>query len=386
MININGNFHKLDKNYLFSEIDKKIACKKNAKLYKLGIGDVTLPIPKFIAEKMSDACKELSTKKGFKGYPPTTGYPFLKDAIVKNYGKLGVNLQLDEIFVSDGAKTDIFNVLDIFERTGAYITTPFYPVYKDANTIKNNKIRFVLGNEDNGFLPLPNKKLKKGIYFISSPNNPTGTVYGYDELNIWVDFAVKTDSLIIFDTAYAPFITENKPKSIFEIEKSRKCAIEINSFSKSAGFTGIRCSYVVIPKELSVNGENVNKLFLRRQCSAFNGVSYVTQVGAYYALSDEGLALTQKNVNYYKKNAKILADFFEKKGVTYFGAKNSPYVFSKTVNGASSWDFFDVLLSNNIVATPGVGFGSSGEGFMRFSAFASRNDVINAIKIMNYVY
>ncbi len=387
MVKVNPHFENLEKNYLFVEIknrsQKYLEENPSADVIAMGIGDVTLPLSETVVRAMHEASDEMAKKDSFRGYGPHEGYEFLRKAISKKYEDYGVCVGADEIYVSDGAKSDTANLLDIFSADSkVLIADPVYPVYRDASTINGNKVEYLSATEENGFLPEPSKGMVGDIIYICSPNNPTGAVYSKSGLKQWVDFALENNSLIIFDAAYEAFIEDpNLPHSIFEIEGAKRCAIEACSFSKSAGFTGMRCAYLTIPKELNVQGISVGNVWIKRQAIKFNGVSYVTQKAAEAALSENGRKETLNAINYYKQNGRILSETLNKLGIWNIGGENSPYIWFKCPKGMSSWDTFDFLLKNaNIVTTPGSGFGKSGEGFMRLSSFASREKVIEAAK------
>lgn len=364
MANINENFLKLQDNYLFSSISKKVnEFKKNnpsKKIIKMGIGDVTLPIPKTVVEAMHTATEEMGDISTFKGYPPEYGYKFLKEKIIENdYKSKGITLDETEIFVSDGAKSDTGNILDIFGNNNIVaIPNPVYPVYMDTNIIAGNEIIYIPMNKENNFIPeLPEKRVD--LIYLCFPNNPTGTAITKTELQKWVDYAINNKSVIIYDSAYEVFITEeNIAHTIYEIEGALKVAIEIKSFSKTAGFTGLRCGYTVIPKELVGYTKNnkkicLNKLWARRQSTKFNGVSYITQKAAEAVYSQEGKQQINKNIKFYLENAKIIRTELEKNGYEIYGGKNAPYIWLKTPNNLTSWEFFDYLLNEkNIVGTP----------------------------------
>ena len=384
MVKLNSNFKKLEKNYLFVEIQNRVKKYKeknpDANLINMGIGDVTLPLTKTVVEAMHVAADEMLNSKTFRGYGPYDGYDFLKKAISERYLEYKVNLFPEEIYVSDGAKSDVANILDILHSpSDVLIANPVYPVYLDTNILVQNNISFIDGTKDNNFLPLPSHE-KADIIYICSPNNPTGSVYNRNQLKQWIDFALENKSLIVFDAAYEAFIEDdNLPHSIFEIEGAKQCAIECCSFSKSAGFTGIRCAYTVIPKELKIDGISVGDIWLRRQSIKFNGVSYVTQKAAEASLSHEGKKEITKHINYYKKNAEILSESIKSLGLWQTFSKNSPYVWFETPNKIGSWDFFDLLLNEaNIISTPGSGFGTCGEGFIRLSSFGTYEDALSA--------
>ncbi len=392
MININTNYLNLKESYLFSDINKKIKEYKktnpDAKIIRLGIGDVTLPLPKLIVDSMVKASQEMGVKDTFRGYPPEFGHDFLRNNVKDYYKRYNVDIDLDDIFISDGAKSDMGNLLDIFGKNNILIPDPVYPVYLDTNIMHNNNVIFIDGNKDNNFLPLPNDSLygKSYIIYICSPNNPTGASYNKEQLKEWVSFAKKTESLIIYDAAYEAFIDNDVPHSIYEIDGASSIAIEVASFSKFAGFTGIRCGYTIVPSSININGVLLNKLWKRRQSTKFNGVSYITQVAASVALTTEGIKECQKNLCYYKENARLLKEFFKKKGIWFSGGDNSPYIWLECPFGMSSWEFFQFLLEKcNVIGTPGVGFGKNGEGFFRITSFGTKEDTLEAIRRMDLV-
>ncbi len=375
-VKINENFDNLSENYLFSEINKRIAKykeeNKDADIIKLGIGDVTLPLGKTVIEALIKASNEMGNKDTFRGYPPEYGYDFMKEAVKKYYKRFNVELDLDSIFISDGAKSDLGNIVDIFGNNNIYIPNPVYPVYLDSNLMSGRNINFINGTKENNFLPMPTSDIKYGsIIYLCSPNNPTGSCYKYDELKKWVDFALNNDSLIIYDSAYEAFISSDEyPHSIYEIEGAKTCAIEICSFSKQAGFTGLRCGFTIIPLEIVCSNHQINKLWKRRQATKFNGVSYPVQRAAEAALTDKGIKECMDNIKYYMENAKMLSELFDEKNIYYTGGKNSPYIWFKCPNDMKSWEFFDYLLKNaNVVGTPGAGFGTFGEGYFRITSF-----------------
>ena len=389
---INENFLELQDSYLFSTIAKKVKeyteKNPNKKIIKLGIGDVTIPIVPKCIEAMHKAVDEIGTKEGFKGYGPEQGYEFLRKAIIENDYKLrGVDIEVDEVFVSDGAKCDCGNIVDIFGvENKVAITDPVYPVYLDTNIMSGREITYLPVTEDNNFVPeLPKEKVD--MIYLCFPNNPTGTVLTKEELKKWIDYAKENKSVILYDAAYEAFITDEKiPHSIYEIEGAKEVAIEFKSFSKVAGFTGVRCAYVVVPKALmgyTKQGEEVslNKLWNRRTCTKFNGVSYVVQRAAEATYTEEGKKQIKGNINYYLENARIIKQGLEKAGFTCYGGVNSPYVWLKVPEGVTSWKFFDKLLEKaNVVGTPGSGFGKSGEGYFRLTAFNTKENTIEAIE------
>lgn len=384
---INKNYLNLEASYLFSTIAKKVReyseNNPDKNIIRLGIGDVTLPLCNSVIKAMHSAVDEMAAQDTFKGYGPEQGYDFLKSEIQNYYAKNNVSLDLDEIFISDGAKSDLGNILDIFDTDNTVLVQdPVYPVYVDTNIMAGRKILYSNSNEDNGFLPMPDENVKADIIYLCSPNNPTGAVYTKPQLKQWVDYALKNNSIILFDAAYESFISDKTlPRSIYEIEGAKTCAIEFCSFSKTAGFTGTRCGYTVVPKTLVYDDTELNKLWLRRQTTKFNGVPYIVQKGAAAVFSEEGQKEIQANIAYYKENAKIITDALDKLGIWYTGGTNSPYIWLKCPNNMKSWEFFDYLLNNiQVVGTPGCGFGNNGEGYFRLTSFGSREKTIEAMQ------
>lgn len=403
MIIVNENYLKLPGSYLFSDIARKVneykASNPDSNIIRLGIGDVTKPLPPAVIEAMHLAVDEMSQGKSFRGYGPEQGYDFLIDAIVENdFRSKGLKIQADEIFVSDGSKSDTGNIGDILGLNNVVaITDPVYPVYVDTNVMagrsgvlgadkKWSNILYLPATAENSFVPeLP--KSKADIIYLCYPNNPTGTTLTRDELKIWVDYAIQHKSLILFDAAYEAYITEDDvPHSIYEIEGATQVAIEFRSYSKTAGFTGTRCAYTVIPKELNAytsDGEKVqlNKIWNRRHTTKFNGVPYIIQRAAEACYSEEGKKQVQENINYYLTNAKIIREGLTLQGLNVYGGINSPYIWVKAPNAMTSWEFFDYLLKElNVVGTPGVGFGPSGEGYLRLTAFGTLENTEEAVK------
>lgn len=378
-IKVNKNFENIKETYLFSEIASRVRKYQeenpDKKIIRMGIGDVTLPLSKVVVDAMKKAADEMGVKETFRGYPPEYGYDFLKEAIANYYKEMGKEIPASSVYVSDGAKSDLGNIVDIMGDNEIIIPDPVYPVYVDSNLMSGHNISLIEGNLENGFLPGPDQidhDVNGAVIYLCSPNNPTGAVYSYEGLKAWVDFALKTGSLIIYDSAYEAFVVEDVPHTIFEIEGASECAIEICSFSKFAGFTGVRCGWTVIPEELESDGVKISKLWSRRQATKFNGVSYPVQRAAESALSPEGKAECLKNINYYKNNASMLAVLLKSKEIEFTGGVNSPYIWLKCPKGMSSWEFFDFLLNEaQIVGTPGEGFGKSGEGFFRLTAFGT---------------
>ena len=384
---INENYLKLQDSYLFSTIAKKVSQfqqeNPDSSVIRLGIGDVTLPLCDAVINSLHGAVDEMGKQETFHGYGPEQGYDFLKNSLKSYYGSRNVTLDLNEIFVSDGAKSDLGNILDIFDVDNTVLVPdPVYPVYVDTNIMAGRKIEYINANEANGFLPLPDESVKADIIYLCSPNNPTGAVYNHEQLTRWVQFALAHNAVILFDAAYEAFVSDDKlPRSIYEIEGARKCAIEFCSFSKTAGFTGTRCGYTVLPFELEFDGVVLNKLWLRRQTTKFNGVPYIVQRAAAAVFTPEGQKQIQEVIGYYKENAKIIATALTEMGIWFTGGKHSPYIWLKCPNGMSSWEFFDFLLTEaNVVGTPGAGFGKNGEGFFRLTAFGDRENTIKAVE------
>ena len=387
MVKINENYLKVKDSYLFSTIAKKVNAYKEAnpdkKVISLGIGEVVLPISEPVIEALQGAVTDMSKIETFKGYGPEQGYTFLKQSLQNYYKGFNVDLAEDEIFVSDGAKSDLGNILDIFSKDNkVLIPDPVYPVYVDTNIMDGREIIFMNSTKENNFLAMPDYNVKADLIYICSPNNPTGAAYNRDQLKKWVEYAKEIGAVILFDAAYEAFISEDDiPHSIFEIEGAKECAIEVCSLSKTAGFTGLRCGYTVVPNDLVVDGAVLNKFWLRRQTTKFNGVPYVVQKGAAAVFSEEGRKKTKEVIDYYKENAKIIGAVLDKIGIKYVGAVNSPYIWLECPNNMKSWDFFDYLLENaNIVGTPGSGFGPSGEGYFRLTAFGTNENTLEAVK------
>ena len=384
---INENYLALKESYLFSDIAKKVAAftaaHPEASIIRLGIGDVTLPLVPAVVEALESASREMGVKETFRGYGPEQGYGFLKDAIKDYYAAKGVSLESDEIFVSDGAKSDLGNILDIFSTDNTVLVPdPVYPVYVDTNIMAGRKIVYVSANEQNDFLPMPDTSVHADIIYICSPNNPTGAVYTKEQLEQWVAYALEQKAVILFDSAYESFVRDDSlPTSIYAVEGAKKCAIEFCSFSKTAGFTGTRCGYTVVPNELESGGVKLNKLWLRRQTTKFNGVPYIIQKGAAAVFTPEGQKQIRANIDYYMENARLVSETLQGMGIWHTGGKNSPYIWLKCPNGMKSWEYFDYLLENaHVVGTPGAGFGVNGEGFFRLTAFNSRENVLEAVK------
>ena len=393
MPSINENFLKLEKNYLFINIAKKVnaflAENPDVKLIRMGIGDVTLPIAPVCVEAMKKGAEEMGVKETFKGYEDSgTGYDFLKQAIADYYASYGVSLKLNEIRVNDGAKSDCGNIVDIFgDDNVILVTDPAYPVYVDSNKMNGRTILYANSNEENGFAAMPDPSVHADIIYLCSPNNPTGSVYTKEQLAEWVAYAKANQAIIIYDAAYEAFITEeNIPHSIFEIEGAKSCAIEMCSLSKTAGFTGMRCGYTVICDDLKVTASDgtevsIAQLCGRRQGSKFNGVSYPVQCAAAAVFTEEGMRQIHKNISYYQENARIIAATMDELGIQYTGGINSPYIWLKCPNNMGSWEFFDYILKEiAVVGTPGEGFGKNGAGWFRLTAFGDRDNTIEAME------
>lgn len=386
MVKLNDNFFKLNESYLFSTTARKIreyaAANPDKPVIKMGIGDVTRPLIPQVATAIAKAGEGMATKEGFHGYGDEQGEAFLQEAIKKYYLRIaGVTLKRNEIFISDGAKSDVANFTDLFSNDNIIvIPDPVYPVYLDSNMMLGRKIVFIEGNEANGFLPMPYEGLKGDIVYLCSPNNPTGAVYNRDQLKTWVDFANANGMIILFDAAYEAFISDSSlPRSIFEIEGARTCAVEFCSLSKTAGFTGTRCGYTVVPEDLVIDGHSLNKMWLRRQTTKYNGTSYVIQKGAEEVFSESGMAECMKNIEYYKENAGIMAKTMDELGIWYTGGINSPYIWLRC--GMDSWEFFDMLLNEiQVAGTPGSGFGKCGEGYFRLTAFNTHENTLEAMQ------
>ncbi len=392
MAYINENFLKLQHRYLFAEIAKRVAAYKaenpQADIIRLGIGDVTQPLAPAVVEAMHRAVDECAHGETFRGYGPEHGYNFLIEAIIAHdFEPRGVHLTPDEVFISDGAKSDTGNIGDILSSANVIgVTDPVYPVYVDTNTMGGRDIRYIPCNEANGFTgDIPAEKLD--VVYLCFPNNPTGAVITREGLQRWVDYALRNDCLILYDAAYEAFINDAAiPHSIYEIEGAKQCAIEFRSFSKTAGFTGVRCGYTIIPNELKVNslsGERValNGIWDRRQCSKFNGASYISQRGAEAVFSAEGQKQIRATIDYYMANARIIRQSLQGFGLQVFGGENAPYIWVRTPNGTDSWSFFDRLLREaQVVTTPGAGFGAAGEGYIRITAFGTHKSSIEAME------
>lgn len=392
MPKLNENYLNLKQSYLFSEIAHRVAAYSekhpDQKIIRLGIGDVTRPIGENVIAALHEGVDAQGNAATFKGYGPEQGYDFLRNAIVDYYKENGVSIDASEVFVSDGAKSDTGNITDLFAKDNVIlIPDPVYPVYVDTNIMNGRNVTYIDANAENNFLPMPDFSVHADLIYICSPNNPTGAAYNKEQLKVWVDYALKNDAIILYDSAYECFITDpTLPRSIFAIEGAKKCAIEFCSLSKTAGFTGTRCGYTIVPKDLKFAASNgtemsLNAMWNRRQTTKFNGVSYIVQKGAAAVFSKEGMSECRENISYYQENAKIIADCMEKKGIRYFGGINSPYIWFECPNGMESWELFDYMLNNiQVVGTPGAGFGNNGKNFFRLTAFGTKENTIEAMK------
>ena len=390
---INGNYLNLKESYLFSDIAKKTAAYKTAHpeadIIRLGIGDVTLPLCQAVVDALHTAADEMGKKETFRGYGPEQGYDFLKDAIRDYYkSEDAVSLEADEVFISDGAKSDTGNITELFAKDNVILVPdPVYPVYVDTNTMDGKKIIYMNGTEENNFLPMPDESVKADIIYLCSPNNPTGACYNKDQLKKWVDYALKNDAVILFDSAYEAFVSEpDLPRSIYTVEGAKECAIEFCSLSKTAGFTGTRFSYTIVPKELVFTVSDGSQMSLhdmwnRRQSTKFNGTPYIIQYAAARVFTDEGMKECHENIDYYMENARMIADMLRRKNIPFTGGVNSPYIWFKCPKGMESWEFFDYLLENaQIVGTPGAGFGENGKNYFRLTSFGLHEKTAEAME------
>ena len=393
MLKPNQNYANLKESYLFYNISQKVnaylADHPGAKLLRLGIGDVSLPLCPAVIQALHEAVDDQANKETFHGYLPECGAPFLREAITGHYAKCGVALSTDEVLVSSGASDELGDILDLFDKSNtALIMEPAYPAYVDANIMAGRKILHLPSGEENSFLPMPNENAKADLIYLCSPNNPTGAVFSREQLQAWVDFANANGSVILFDAAYEAFIEDDTlPHSIFEIDGAKECAIEICSLSKTAGFTGTRLGYTVIPKALVRDGMNLNAMWVRNRTTKTNGVSYIIQKGGVAVFTDKGQKQIKANIAIYKQNAKILMQALDACGISYCGGKNAPYLWLKCPEGFDSWSFFDYLLNKaQIVGTPGAGFGKCGEEYFRFSTFGSPTDTAEAAKRLRKLF
>ena len=384
---LNKNFAELKESYLFSEVAKKVnafqAANPDKEVIRMGIGDVTLPLAETVIKALHKAVDEMGAAETFRGYGPEQGYDFLRTAIKNYYAQNGAELDIDEIFVSDGAKSDIGNITDLFSKDNTVlIPDPVYPVYVDTNIMNGRKIIYMDGTAENGFLPMPDKNVKADIIYLCSPNNPTGACYTKAQLEEWVGYALENNALVLFDSAYESFVTDRElPRSIYTVKDAKKCAIEFCSLSKTAGFTGLRCGYTIVPKAIESGGMSLNKMWLRRQTTKFNGVPYIVQRAAEAVFSTDGISETRSMVAHYKQNAQIMAKTMEETGTRFFGGVNSPYIWFECPFGMDSWQFFDFMLEKiAVVGTPGAGFGKNGNNFFRLTAFNSKENTVKAME------
>lgn len=387
MITPNMHYADLKDSYLFYNIAQKTKkyLEENPEkhLYRMGIGDVSLPLCEAVIKALHEGVEDQAKKDSFHGYMPECGAPFLRETIAEYYGRRNVELSAEEVFVSSGASDELGDILDLFDRSSsALVIEPAYPAYVDANVIAGRKIVHLASGKENGFLPAPDENTKADILYICSPNNPTGAVFSRSQLKQWVDFANENGSVILFDAAYEAFIEdEDLPHSIYEIDGAKNCAIEICSLSKTAGFTGTRLGYTVIPKNLVRNGMNFNDMWVRNRTTKTNGVSYIIQKGGAAVFTEEGQKQIHSNIGIYKNNAKVLMKALDELGIWYCGGKNAPYIWMRCPDGMGSWEFFDYLLNEiQVVGTPGEGFGACGEGYFRFSTFGSPEDTKEAAR------
>mgnify|MGYP002859807476 CR=1 FL=1 len=384
MLKPNMNYAELKDSYLFYNISRKIKDylkdHPDARLYRMGIGDVSLPLCDSVITSLHEAVDDQSARESFHGYMPECGAPFLRETIAEYYNERGIDLQAEDIFISSGASDELGDILDMFDRnSAALVMEPAYPAYVDANIMAGRSVVHLMSGRENGFLPPPDPGISADLIYICSPGNPTGAVFNRSLLKKWVDFANYTGAVILFDAAYEAFIEGDLPRSIFEIPGSRSCAIEICSLSKTAGFTGTRLGYTVIPKELKRYGMCFNDMWIRNRTTKTNGVSYIIQKGAAAVFTPQGQAQIRENIKYYKNNAKIITEVMDRLGIWYCGGKNSPYIWMECPGGMGGWEFFDYLLNEiQVIGTPGEGFGACGDGYFRLSAFGSREDTIKA--------
>jgi LL-diaminopimelate aminotransferase len=391
MAKFNENYLNLKDSYLFSEIAKRvnnyIAENPDSNVIRLGIGDVTLPLSPKVIDALHKAVDEMADPATFKGYGPEQGYDFLRNAIKDYYSRNGVEIDADEIFVSDGAKSDTGNITDMFAVDNVVLVPdPVYPVYVDTNTMNGRKIIYMDSKPENNFLAMPDPSIHADIIYLCSPNNPTGAAYNKEQLKEWVDYALANNAIILFDSAYECFITDpTLPRSIFAIEGAKKCCVEFCSLSKTAGFTGTRCGYTVVPKDIETKTADgtvmkLNKMWNRRQTTKFNGVPYIVQKAAATVFSEEGMAEAKAMIDTYRANAKIISDTMDELGVKYFGGKNSPYIWFECPFGMESWDFFDKMLNEiQVVGTPGAGFGNNGNNYFRLTSFNNKANTEEAM-------
>lgn len=400
MPKLNEKYQNVKDSYLFAEIARRVKVyeethpEKAADIIRLGIGDVTLPLTKSVIEALHEAVDSQAVSETFKGYGPEQGYAFAQEAIADYYARNGVEVKVSDIFISDGAKSDTGNITELFAKDNVVLVPdPVYPVYVDTNTMDGKNIIYMNGTKENDFLPMPDENVKADIIYLCSPNNPTGACYNKEQLEAWVAYALKNDAVILYDSAYEAFITDpTLPRSIYAIEGAKKCAIEFCSLSKTAGFTGTRFSYTVVPEELvfeTSNGEtlSLHNMWNRRQCTKFNGTPYIIQYAGAKVFTEEGMKECQENIGYYRENAHMIAETLEKKGISFTGGVNSPYIWFECPKGMESWEFFDYLLENaQIVGTPGAGFGENGKNYFRLTSFGKHEKTKEAMERFNALF
>ena len=400
MPKLNENYQNVKDSYLFAEIARRVKVyeethpEKAADIIRLGIGDVTLPLTKSVIEALHEAVDSQAVSETFKGYGPEQGYAFAQEAIADYYARNGVEVKASDIFISDGAKSDTGNITELFAKDNVVLVPdPVYPVYVDTNTMDGKNIIYMNGTKENDFLPMPDENVKADIIYLCSPNNPTGACYNKEQLEAWVAYALKNDAVILYDSAYEAFITDpTLPRSIYAIEGAKKCAIEFCSLSKTAGFTGTRFSYTVVPEELvfeTSNGEtlSLHNMWNRRQCTKFNGTPYIIQYAGAKIFTEEGMKECQENIGYYRENAHMIAETLEKKGISFTGGVNSPYIWFECPKGMESWEFFDYLLENaQVVGTPGAGFGENGKNYFRLTSFGKHEKTKEAMERFNALF
>ena len=398
MPKLNEHYQDLKESYLFAEIAHRVAAYETAhpdkKIIRLGIGDVTLPLGSLAIEGLHEGVDAMASAETFKGYGPEQGYGFLRDAISAYYARNGVSVDAADIFISDGAKSDTGNISELFDNDNVIlIPDPVYPVYVDSNIMNGKKVTYLSGNAENNFLPMSDPSVHADIIYLCSPNNPTGAVYNKEQLKEWVDYALANHAVILFDSAYEAFISDPElPRSIYAIEGAKKCAIEFCSLSKTAGFTGTRCGYTVVPRELVFPASDGKEMSLhamwnRRQSTKFNGTSYIIQKGAAAVFTEEGMAQCRENIAYYQENALIIADTLKRKKIRFFGGIHSPYIWFECPDGMESWQFFDYLLENaQVVGTPGAGFGENGKNYFRLTSFNNHENTIEAMKRFEHLF
>ena len=398
MPKLNEHYQDLKESYLFAEIAHRVTAYEaehpDAKIIRLGIGDVTLPLGDLAIKGLHEGVDAMASAETFKGYGPEQGYAFLRNAISAYYARNGISVDAADIFISDGAKSDTGNISELFDNDNVIlIPDPVYPVYVDSNIMNGKKVTYLSGNAENNFLPMPDPSVHADIIYLCSPNNPTGAVYNKEQLKEWVDYALNNHAVILFDSAYEAFISDPElPRSIYAIEGAKQCAIEFCSLSKTAGFTGTRCGYTVVPRELVFTASNGQEMSLhamwnRRQSTKFNGTSYIIQKGAAAVFTEEGMAQCRENIAYYQENARIIADTLTRRNIRFFGGVHSPYIWFECPDGMESWEFFDYLLNNaQVVGTPGAGFGENGKNYFRLTSFNNHENTIAAMKRFEHLF